>query len=72
MDGVAVETTMKKTTTLRAAGLLLALTVLTATLPARQGTSTGVTLEDTRYNALAKFVRGQAGKVVVVDFWADF
>lgn len=31
-----------------------------------------VKAKETSYADLARFIRGQKGKVVVVDFWADF
>jgi hypothetical protein len=54
-------------------GLLLStgLVALSGSGPAQES-SGKVMLKDVSYDDLGKFVRAQAGKVVVVDFWADF
>src|SRR5437764_15333129 len=43
--------------------------LLLAALPA---SADEVTLKNVKYEDLAKFVAGQRGKVVVVDFWASY
>jgi hypothetical protein len=51
-------------------GLVLALGVAT-TAPAEPAAG-DIAARPIRYADLGKFVRGQRGKVVVVDFWADW
>src|SRR2546423_164673 len=40
--------------------------------PARQGAAAPIRVEKIKYADLGKLVRSHKGKVVVVDFWADF
>jgi thiol-disulfide isomerase/thioredoxin len=41
-------------------------------VPARQGADAAIRVEKVKYADLGKLVRSHKGKVVVVDFWADF
>jgi thiol-disulfide isomerase/thioredoxin len=56
------------------AGMLLAGMVLwlSGTAPARQAKTPGIHVDKIRYADLGKLVRSHVGKIVVVDFWADF
>jgi hypothetical protein len=56
-------------TRVRLAALLLGLVGLASAGPAAEDK---VALKNMTYAELGKFVRGLKGKVVVVDFWADF
>jgi len=62
--------------TLRCAGLVLpGLALLLAQAPARPqdgGKGADVTLKVVKYDGLAEEVAKHRGKVVVVDFWADY
>jgi len=60
------------TRTARVLGGLLLSAALAATTSLGQPPAGGVKLEDVSYADLGKFVRAQGGKVVLVDFWADF
>jgi thiol-disulfide isomerase/thioredoxin len=40
--------------------------------PARQGADPAIRVDKIKYGDLGKLVRSHRGKVVVVDFWADF
>ena len=54
-------------------GLLAALTVAGMAFPvAGQPAGDQVVVRDVTYAALGKLIRGYKGKVVVVDFWADY
>jgi thiol:disulfide interchange protein len=60
-------------------GVLAALLCLTI-VPARTGNAAPeapapeakVSLQDVSYDALCKLVRDNKGKVIVVDFWAEY
>ena len=45
---------------------------LTDAAPARQGADPAIRVDKIKYPDLSKLVRSHKGKVVVVDFWADF
>jgi thiol-disulfide isomerase/thioredoxin len=45
---------------------------LTDAAPARQGADPAIRVDKVKYADLGKLVRSHKGKVVVVDFWADF
>jgi thiol-disulfide isomerase/thioredoxin len=51
--------------------LLVGATLLRAQ-PAPEPAAPAIKLEPVKYNELADLIRGLKGKVVVVDFWADF
>jgi len=53
-------------------GLLPLLAVSVAVLRAEPAAPSAIKLEPIKYNDLAELIRGYKGKVVVVDFWADF
>jgi hypothetical protein len=54
--------------------LALALFLSPAALPAPEPAQTDgkVTLQDIKYDDLAKVIRSYKGKVIVVDFWGEF
>ena len=55
------------------AGLGLLLGLLTSVAPlSGQGTADKVTINQINYADLGKFIRSNTGKVIVVDFWANF
>jgi hypothetical protein len=53
-------------------GLMLVALLGSVTSLSGQGAADKVTVEKIDYAGLGRFIRGQTGKVVVVDFWADF
>jgi hypothetical protein len=63
---------MRRSTRTAAGILTLSLAVAAAPVPAGPPAGGEVTLRPVKYADLAGVVRGLKGKVVVVDFWADF
>jgi hypothetical protein len=53
-------------------GLLLVGLLSSVTALSGQQAGGEVAVKQVNYTDLSRFIRGQTGKVVVVDFWADF
>jgi hypothetical protein len=56
----------------RTAAGLLTLALALGTAGAREPADAAVTLRPVKYSELQKIIRDQKGKVLLVDFWAEY